>query len=423
MLSDICRQDPFYDFYGMQQNLEEPLQTDKQEYDRRIGSYYGSGGPTIMILGGLHGNEPAGILAFQRVLRTLHTRKLQFYGQIHGFSGNITALHVGERYIGEDMNRYWYRYMRRRNDKTNIEVPEDQQREELMTAIAETMKEAHTPVVFFDLHSTSAPSLPFVSINDSLHTRGLVKGLPVPVILGLQEQIEGTLNGLLNDMGLPAVLFEAGQHEDPHTVDIHEAFIWYMLYRLGCIKRNAVKSLNKYREILKNASRGRNGFYEITFRHALEPDDEFKMKPGFKGFEPVKKNTAIATDRYGDVTAPHSNLMFMPLYQNKGSDGYFLIGKVRKIWISFSRWLRKRRFDNYLHLLPGVTELEHDKGTFKVDKTIAFAFALQVFHLLGYRKERVIEDQLYVSRIRYDDHPPTIEAFFKNLEKFMSAKA
>jgi predicted deacylase len=422
MLSHICRQDRFYDFYGMQHNLEEPLQSDRQQYDRKLGSYIGSGGPTIMILGGLHGNEPAGIQAFQRVLQTLHTRKLRFFGQIHGFSGNITALNAGERYIHEDMNRYWYRYMHRRNSTIDNSIPEDNQREELIEAISSTMQEAQTPVVFFDLHSTSAPSLPFVSINDSLHTRGLVKGLPVPVILGLQEQIEGTLNGLLNDMGLPAVLFEAGQHDDPHTVDIHEAFIWYMLYRLGCIKRNAVKSLNRYRDILKNASKERKGFYEITFRHAIEPDDEFRMNPGYNGFEPVRKNMAVAKDRHGDITAPHSDLMFMPLYQSKGSDGYFLIKKVRRIWIAVSKWLRKKHIDNYLHWLPGVTELEHEKGTFRVDESIAFAFALQVFHLLGYRKERIIEDQLYVSRIRYDDHPPSKETFFANLKRFMSGK-
>ena len=93
------------------------------------------------------------------------------------------------------------------------------------------MQDASEPCIFFDLHMhLLPPSLPFAAINDSIYNRSIVKGLPVPIILGLQEQIEGTLNGILNDMGLPAVLFEAGQHDEKETIDYHESFIWFMLY-------------------------------------------------------------------------------------------------------------------------------------------------------------------------------------------------
>ncbi|MEQ8360231.1 MAG: succinylglutamate desuccinylase/aspartoacylase family protein [Cytophagales bacterium] len=404
------------------QNLEESVKLENIQTQRRIGSFYGSDGPTIMILGGLHGNEPAGIIAFQRVLKVLETRNLQFKGQIHGFRGNLKAISNSERFLEEDMNRNWYRYMRRKASDSTIETAEDSERDALLNTILDTMHDASEPCIFFDLHSTSAPSLPFAAINDSIYNRSIVKGLPVPIILGLQEQIEGTLNGILNDMGLPAVLFEAGQHNEKETIDYHESFIWYMLYKLGCIQRNAVKSLQKHRDILKNASKGKEGFYEVTFRYPVEIGDQFEMYPGFQSFQPIENNQKIAKNNRGDIFAPHKDIMFMPLYQNKGQDGYFLIRKIKPIWMKISKWLRHRNIDNYIHYLPGVNEFDHEEQHFKVDKSIAFAFALQLFHLLGYRKERVIDDQLYVSRIKYDDNPPSKEEFFKNVESFRAGE-
>lgn len=404
------------------QNLEEPIQFDNKKTTRKIGSYYGLEGPTIMILGGLHGNEPAGITAFERVIETLNRRKLQFKGQIHGFRGNLKALNQEERFIEEDMNRQWYRYMRRKASETPITAAEDSERDSLIHTIMDTMRESSEPCIFFDLHSTSAPSLPFAAINDSIYNRSVVKGLPVPVILGIQEQIEGTLNGILNDMGLPSILFEAGQHDAKETIDYHEAFIWFMLYKMGCIPRNAVKSLQKYHDILKNASKGKEGFYEVTFRYPVEQEDQFEMHPGFQSFQPIANNQKVAKNNRGEIYAPHKDLMFMPLYQSKGEDGFFLIRRIKPIWMKISRWLRHKNIDQYIHLLPGVNEFDHEEQRFKVDQSIAFAFALQLFHLLGYRKERIIDDQLYVSRIHYDDKPPPKEEFFRNVKSFMAGE-
>ena len=114
------------------QNLEESVKLENIQIPRRIGSFYGSDGPTIMILGGLHGNEPAGIIAFQRVLKVLETRNLQFKGQIHGFRGNLKAISSSERFLEEDMNRNWYRYMRRKATDSTIATAEDSEREALL---------------------------------------------------------------------------------------------------------------------------------------------------------------------------------------------------------------------------------------------------------------------------------------------------
>lgn len=399
------------------------LQTDNSESqridlidERRIGTFSGNSGPTIIVLGALHGNEPAGVKAIERILQKLNKGSLTFRGTFHGLRGNLSAVSSNERYIDEDMNRNWYDYFRRLRTAEKLnDFSEDKERHELLNTIVEICSASEEPVIFFDLHSTSAPSIPFAAINDSLYNRNVLKNVPVPIILGLQEQIKGTLNGMLNDLGLPCILFEAGQHEDPETVDLHEAFLWYMLYKLGCLPRNVNKKLKHFHNILKSSSRGYEGYYEVTYRHNIQASDEFKMDEGYESFQPVSKNNTIARDKDGLLKPPKSDLIFMPLYQSKGSDGYFLIRHIRGIWISFSKYLRKQKLDRYLGILPGVKRLG-ERYDFMINKHIAVLYALPIFHLFGYRKLEMTDDVLYVSRIKYDDHPPHVDEFIGNVK-------
>jgi hypothetical protein len=44
----------------------------------------------------------------------------------------------------------------------------------------------------------------------------------------------------------------------------------------------------------------------------------------------------------------------MPLYQALGDDGFFLVRKVKRFWLTFSALLRKLKVGHYMHLLRGV---------------------------------------------------------------------
>jgi succinylglutamate desuccinylase len=77
------------------------------ESSRVIGRFGTPPGPRLICLGGLHGNEPAGVLALRRVFRTLHDRTPPFNGHIVGIAGNIGALKAGRRFLKRDLNRGW----------------------------------------------------------------------------------------------------------------------------------------------------------------------------------------------------------------------------------------------------------------------------------------------------------------------------
>jgi len=68
-----------------------------------------------------------------------------------------------------------------------------------------------------------------------------------------------------------------------------------------------------------------------------------------------------------------------------------------------SRVLRTLRADHLLHLLPGVGRDPARPDTLIVRKHVARWYALQLFHLLGYRRVEDAGDHLLVRRRRYDD--------------------
>jgi hypothetical protein len=95
----------------------------------------------------------------------------------------------------------------------------------------------------------------------------------------------------------------------------------------------------------------------------------------------------------------------MPLYQKLGDDGYFLVRKVAPFWLAVSTVLRALRFDRLLPLLPGVRRIKGRSDTLLLDTRIARAFALDLCHLLGFRKESHDGNLLLVERRRRPADP------------------
>jgi len=67
-------------------------------------------------------------------------------------------------------------------------------------------------------------------------------------------------------------------------------------------------------------------------------------------------------------------------------------------WIRFSSNLRKTKAQQSLHWLAGVYKISSNPLTFKVDERFAFIWALEIFHLLGYRKDKQEGPFLYMVR-------------------------
>ena len=374
---------------------------------RELGTYGGStDGPLVICLGGIHGNEPAGVVAAQRVLDWLHTRQPSFRGELIALTGNRSALLRQCRYLSHDLNRAWSQERVsafREGTWQEPAGPEDEEQRELLTAIDDALARRRGPVIFLDLHTTSAAGIPFTVIADTLLNRQLARSLPAPVILGLEEHLDATTLNYMNDCGYVAVGFEGGQNEAPTSVDHHELAVWMTLITAACLRRSEVpQQVSTLHENLAQKTRVVPPILEIRYRHAVRPEDQFVMESGFENFQKVARGQLLARDRRGEIRATESGYILMPLYQSQGTDGFFLAREVQPIWLTLSAWMRRWRLETLLPLLPGIRRHPNRPETFIVNPRIARWFVIEFFHLLGFRRQREEEGQLVLSRRPHD---------------------
>src|SRR6266702_6172830 len=155
--------------------------------DRTIGRLRGvAPGPMLIVVGGVHGNEPAGVRAAEGALARLAGGALR--GDVVARAGNLRALHLGRRYQVRDLNRQWAAPPLRLTAGDDAEGLEQR---ELGGALDEALAAARGPAYFIDLHTTSAAGVPFAMLGDTLRNRAFARRLPLPVILGLEEQLDG----------------------------------------------------------------------------------------------------------------------------------------------------------------------------------------------------------------------------------------
>lgn len=360
------------------------------EVNRLIGTYRGNpGGPTVVITGGIHGNEPAGVFALKHLLNWLDSEKPEFKGSLFAVSGNLSALEKGVRYHRFDLNRVWTReQIEGLDDKKVLSLSDELlQQKEIYLLIQKIIAEEKGPFYFFDLHTTSGETVPFITVNDSLLNRRFTRQFPVPLILGIEEFLDGPLLSYINELGYIAFGFEGGQHESAKAYEYCKSFVYLSLVFTGSLKRDPAK-FKKHFEILKQNMGLSPRFYEIFYRHEIKPKEHFVMKPGFRNFQIVKKGDYLAESDGEKIYAPSNGHIFMPLYQGKGDDGYFLIKNTPEFFLRLSALIRKLSLDRLLVALPGVNWSSASNEELIVDLKIARFFTRQLLHLMGYRSKQ-----------------------------------
>jgi len=376
---------------------------------RLLGRCPGSApGPTVLALAAVHGNEPAGVRAAEHVLAEIGRRAIELRGEVVFLTGNLTALARRVRYVDADLNRVWTPERMARGSRANDDGSvEGREQRELLAAIVDVVERARGPLYFVDMHTSSAHGPPFLTVGDTLRNRSFARALPLPLILGLEEQIDGSLLEFLNERGFVTLGVEAGQHEAPESIERLEAVLWLALVAAGVVDERAVPSLGGHRSMLREASRSTPPVVEVCYRHRIDEGDQFRMEPGFVNFQPVREGQLLARDHHGLVLAPRRARILLPLYQGQGDDGFFLTLEVRRFWLGASRVLRRLRLAGLLRALPGVRGARGQHGVLVVDTRLARAFPLEVFHLFGYRKLRWTGSELVVSRRPFDLAPPS----------------
>ncbi|HVH40754.1 MAG TPA: succinylglutamate desuccinylase/aspartoacylase family protein [Labilithrix sp.] len=285
-------------------------------------------GPTVVITGGLHGNEPAGVSAAAAVLAELDSVRHALRGNVVALSGNRAGLERGARFVSRDLNRNWHAKSLERLGAASLHElrGEDREQRELHDAFLALEREASS-VVVLDLHTTSGPSEPFVCVADTSGSREIASALPVAAVVGLERKIDGAMVSWCAARGHVALSFEAGQHADPVARRRHVAAIWTVLVAVGAVDLPNVPGRETHRPALL-PSGGRARVVEVRHRHVVRAGDDFEMLGRFESFDPIEAGQIVARDRRGPVRAPESGLMLMPRYQAQGEDGFFVAREV-----------------------------------------------------------------------------------------------
>jgi succinylglutamate desuccinylase len=374
-----------------------------RRFRRRIGHFTsGRAGPTVVVCGGLHGNEPAGALAAVRVCETMRERGPPLRGQVLFVAGNIEALDRGQRYVERDLNRVWTwdRVRTLREQNPAHDRAEDHEQRELLEILDEAAAESQGRLVLLDLHTTSSEGPPFTIMSDTLRNRRIAFALSGPVILGLEESVDGTLLEYVTEAGHTAVLVESGQHDCPESVDRHEAVIWVSLVAAGAMAARDVPDYREHQRLLHTVNGGLPRVLELRRRRGVEPGDGFRMIPGFRGFTKVQEGDVLAHDLRGEVRAEEDGYILLPLYQDQGDDGYFIARPVWRFWLTVSAVLRRLRLQWILRLMPGIERHPDHEHALLANPQLARWHVQEVLHLFGFRRRRPEGDRLVFSRRR-----------------------
>jgi predicted deacylase len=264
----------------------------------------GQPGPHVALLSLMHGNELAGAIVLDQLLRAGLTPirgKLSF-----GFL-NLTAFDrfdplrpTASRFIDEDMNRVW--------DETNLNGP----RHSIELDRAREIRSFIDSVdILLDLHSMLWPSEALILCGVPAKGRALAKAIGTPSLVVADH---GHVNGrrLIDytrfsnpETRYAACLVEAGQHWEQATVDTLRA---------------SVAGLLRYLDVVGPDAPLPPAPHPITPRVATVTTAVTAMTSNFTFVQTyhggdiiARRDTLIATDGETEIRTPHDNcLLVMP---------------------------------------------------------------------------------------------------------------
>lgn len=282
-----------------------------------------AGGATLVGIGGIHGNEPAGVRALETVLSELGRPGGGLArGRFIALAGNRPALDAGVRYIDRDLNRIW-------NAGDGCDDVEGVERGELLALLDGYRRSSAGLPYLVDLHTTSGSAPPFVVVAEGRKSRDFARALPAPLVLALSSQIPGTLVEYLAGEGWTGLGFESGSHKGIVSVEFAVAALWIALEAAGLLEPGDTRSAEARRR-LAAASRGLPGAVEVFHHHPIARNGMFRMRPGYRSFQRIDAGEVLATEGEAEIRSPSGGQILMPLYQRAGREGFFLTRPVHR---------------------------------------------------------------------------------------------
>lgn len=226
-------------------------------------------GPTVVILGGVHGDETCGVVAIDS-LRKLRIKK----GKLILIYGNPLAIERGVRFVDENLNRLFCQ---------DHDLSEKVKRSYEYRRSRQILPYLDTADYVLDLHASFTPaSKPFIICEQN--AREYVQYLPQSLICyGFTRLEPGGSDGYMNRSGKVGICIECGYLKDKGTADAATHAANVFLQTVAMVDGPS---------LLLNQSQAYVEAYDLYYTQT----DNFRLCRLFADFEPIKQGEIIAYD-------------------------------------------------------------------------------------------------------------------------------
>lgn len=223
-------------------------------------------GPRVIILGGTHGNEPAGVEAMYLISRFMQKGLLLEAGTLEFVIGNPEAYLKDVRYIDYDLNRAF-------NDTGKCFGHEEARAGQLR----QFLTESGDYDLLIDLHSVSRGDEKIViHRKDQTKTADFIHKLKLDYheLIYSQEYLTGLLIDIGYENGANAIAVECGNHNssDAHLVGAN--IILKSIYQHGMIGHGDFEQFKKELDLSREVKKR---FRFVIFDTVIPNSDDFKF--------------------------------------------------------------------------------------------------------------------------------------------------
>lgn len=255
-------------------------------------------GNTSIILAGVHGNEPCGVKAIEKLLPKLKIKR----GKVIFLLGNPDALDENVRFIEQNLNRMFAESNR---DYTSKEKGSYEYKRAKF--IKMFLKDASA---LLDIHSTRNECIPFVFAEKNAFN--IVKYFPKEVkriVSNINELEPGGTDGYMLESGKIGICVECGQHQSKKAEKVALKSIIAFLECRGHIDGHRKKTSKKEC---------------ITMRSIyITKTNSFKLSKKFTDFEEIRKGQLIGMDGTKEIRSSKDCLIVFAHDCNKiGSEAF-----------------------------------------------------------------------------------------------------
>lgn len=255
-------------------------------------------GPHVALVAAMHGNEIAGAVLLDRLLRAaprpLRGRLTLVFANLEAYARFDPEDPIATRFLDEDMNRLWDEEILD-GGRRSCELRRARQLRPLFARVD----------ILLDLHSMLWPSDPLLLCGQAPRAAALGQALGTPPLAVADDGHAGGRRLIdyapfrAPDGTATALLLEAGYHWDPATVAQMEA---------------SVQALLRFTGLAAGAAPAAPGRLAAVTRTVTAESASFAFLHPYRGGQVVaERNTLIALDGEAEIRTPHADcLLVMP---------------------------------------------------------------------------------------------------------------